>query len=201
MKIFQKRDDSRDRMEAELNYRRSMRQLKRCEDGMAREAESCRGRICEAEHAGRHADALRQVKFYRTLTALQGRIGDLRGRMEMLFAMQGLTNALGGMARDVAGQAGLIQELMDPAKLSSGQLGLNRAMARLDDLLQRSEMLLEPLGEGVAQDVGSAEDEALLGGILRRQQVQERRDQLHSEHRRALADTNARLDERLQTNP
>lgn len=200
MKLFQKKNDSQDRMEAELNYRRSMRELKRCEDGMAHEAESCRSRICEAERAGRHSDALRQVKFYRTLTAMQGRIGDLRGRMEMLYTMQGLTGALSGMARDVAGQAGLLQGLMEPSKLASGQRELSRAMLKLDELLQRSEMLLEPLGDGGGESVHSAEDEALLGGIMRRQQAEERRDQLRDEHHRAIADTSARLNERLQTN-
>lgn len=196
MSLFDKKKSRSDaKLEAELNFRRSMRELARCEASLGRVAESRRQLICEAQKSGRHADALRQVRFYKTLSAMQGRVGDLRGRMEMLFAMQGLTESMGQLMKDVSGQTAILQGLLSPSKLFSGQRELSRTMLKLDEMLQRSDMLLESLGGG--EDETSARDpdsEATLSEIMRRQADDERRERIQSEHRRALADTSARLD-------
>ena len=201
MSMFVKKKSRSDaKLEAELNFRRSMRELARCEASLGRVAESRRRLICDAQKSGRHADALRQVRFYKSLSSMQSRIGDLRGRMEMLFALQGLTDSMSQLARDVSGQTAILQGLLSPGKLFSGQRELSRAMLRLDEMLQRSDMLLE----GLADDGGDSftvdpDDEAVLGEILRRQDDEARRERLRDEHRRALASTSARLDERMQS--
>ena len=201
MSMFVKKKSRSDaKLEAELNFRRSMREMARCEASLGRVAESRRRMICDAQKSGRHADALRQVRFYRSLTSMQNRIGDLRGRMEMLFALQGLTDSMSRMASDLAGQTAVLQGLLSPGKLFSGQRELSRAMLRLDEMLQRSDMLLE----GLADDGGDSfaidpDDEAVLGEILRRQDDEARRERLRDEHRRALAATSAQLDQRMMS--
>lgn len=201
MSIFVKKKSRSDaKLEAELNFRRSMRELARCEASLGRVAESRRRLICDAQKSGRHADALRQVRFYKSLTSMQSRIGDLRGRMEMLFALQGLTDSMSQLARDVSGQTAILQGLLSPGKLFSGQRELSRTMLKLDEMLQRGDMLLESLGgEPEAEPSADPDDEATLNDILRRQDAEDRRDRLRDEHRRALASTSARLDERMQS--
>ena len=160
---FRRKSAADARLENELSFRRSMRELARCEASLGRVAESRRRMICDAQKSGRHADALRQVRFYKRLSAMQGRIGDLRGRMEMLFALQGLTESMSRMARDLAGQTAILQGLLSPAKLFSGQHELSRTMLRLDEMLQRSDMLLENLGgEPDADPSADPDDEAAL---------------------------------------
>lgn len=198
--IFRRKSRAAERLENELSFRRSMRELARCEASLGRVAESRRRMICDAQNAGRHADALRQVRFYKRLSAMQSRIGDLRGRMEMLFALQGLTETMRQLACDLSGQTAVLQGLLSPAKLLSGQKELSRAMLRMDEMLQRSDMLLE----GLADDGGDSfaidpDDEAVLGEILRRQDDEARRERLRDEHRRALAATSAQLDQRMMS--
>ena len=73
-------------------------------------------------------------------------------------------------------------------------------MLRMDEMLQRSDMLLE----GIADDGGDSfavdpDDEVVLGEILRRQDDEARRERLRDEHRRALAATSAQLDQRMMS--
>lgn len=200
MMTFRRKSAADARLENELNFRRSMRELARCEASLGRVAESRRRMICDAQSAGRHADALRQVRFYKRLSAMQGRIGDLRGRMEMLFALQGATETMRQLASDVSSQSAVLQGLLSPSKLMSGQKELSRAMLQMDEMLQCSDMLLE----GLADDGGDSftvdpDDEAVLGEILRRQDDEARRERLRDEHRRALASTSAQLDQRMMS--
>lgn len=195
-----KKSRSDAKLEAELNFRRSMRELARCEASLGRVAESRRRLVCDAQKSGRHDDALRQVHFYRKLTSMQERIGDLRGRMEMLFAMQGLNDTMSRLARDLSGQTAILQGLLSPSKLFSGQKELSRTLLKMDEMLNRSDMMLENLGgdpePAVAADPG---DESVLSELMRRQDAEDRRDRLRDSHRRALADTAARLDKRMQS--
>lgn len=187
------------KMEAELQYRQMQRQLLRCTSTLEKLCAERKRAAYAAEKAGRHAAALREAHFIRNLETMGQRIGDLRMRMEIMSSMQGVSDTMNQFMTVCSGLSPMLQGLFDPAKLVSGQADFEKMMARIDDVIERSDWILEDIGSDTTLSApGGKDEEETLNHIMRERDSEVRRQQLYDDQHRAISATDARLNERLR---
>lgn len=203
MKLFsnahKREKENRKKMEAELQYRQMQRQFNRCAATLEQLSAERKRAAFEAEKAGRHESALREVRFIRKLDGMHNRIVGLSTRMEMMFAMQGISSTLSEFMTSCAGLSPMLQGMFDPSKLASGQVDLEKMMTRMDGIIERTDMMFEGLAsDGESAGYADPDAEAELRRIIGERDAEIRRDRLFDDQHRAISATNAQLDERLQ---
>lgn len=184
-------------MEKELQYRQNKRQLTRCEGDIYKAAMKLKPGIVEAERLGNHGEAIRQTRFYSSLMGIHDRVSKMIMQIEMIHSLDSIGNTLTAFMEDCKG-IGSLEGIFDPTKLMAGQENLAKTMMQMDEVLERGDMMLSSLMEPSSDDPADPEAERKLAELMRERAATERRDQLQNDHRRALADTNAKLNGRMQ---
>lgn len=157
------------RQEAELAYRAQVRSFRRYSASLQATAERFRRMAVDAEHQGRHANALRAARFTRLLDSTLDKVDSVQQHLEMLHAVSDAGNIMVEFM-DACKRTGCsLTETIDLDGLSASELGLEQGLNRLNFLSDKLEQAFETMD--LALDAGCGdmstdpEDERILSEL------------------------------------
>lgn len=177
--------------EQKLACRSAIRQMERCENRLGVTLEGCKASIVESMKADRKADALRQVRCYRSVEAMKNKVSAMRTRIQMIMEMQDVSDTMTQFMNNCTGMAGILEGIVNPSKLFSSQMELESTLAKMDQILESTDVLFD--GISVSEDMvySTPEDEQMLQKLVG---SVNRADQL-----RELEELNRQLDDRKKS--
>lgn len=152
--------------EQKLACRQAMLQMEKCESRLGATLDKCKQIIIDCELAGRHNDALRQVRCYRSVESLKNKVSTMRTRIQMIMEMQDVSDIMTKFMKDCTGMAGILEGIVNPAKLFESQAELDKAMMQMDQILDSTDVLFDSISSGDDMVYATAEDENALSELL-----------------------------------
>lgn len=188
------------RMEAEMNYRRTTRDFDRYLASLENSIAMFRRKAYEAERNGQHEQAVRNVQFVRKLGSMSAKVDGIRMRLEMIHSMQGLSNTLVQFMDSCNEVGSAMKASIDPVKLMSGQANLQNALYRMDELTEQMDGLFGSIDTELtpASSPNDVETEQMLRQIVAECDADAQRERTRDEQRRILLTTGNELNERLR---
>lgn len=157
-----KKSAAEQQFEAKMKAKETIRQMEKSATALGQAGEKIKKMIVDNEKAGRHSLALQSVKAYRTITAMQNKVSCLATRIQMIMEMGQITGTLNNFLESCGSMSGLLDTLVNPGKLMSGQANFTSVIDKIDMLLDQSEMMFDDL---TADNDYAAEDPADVAAL------------------------------------
>jgi len=159
-------EEAAKKREQKLACRQAMLQMEKCENRLAVTLDKCKQIIIDCELSGRHNDALRQVRCYRSVEGLKNKVSTMRTRIQMIMEMQDVSDIMAKFMKDCTGMAGILEGIVNPSKLFASQAELDKAMMQMDQILDNTDVLFDSISSNDDMVYATADDENTLTDLL-----------------------------------
>lgn len=154
----------------ELEYRRGIASIKKCEDQLHKQAESLKNSACQAERNGQHAEAIGEIKSVRLMMRMEQYLNKWRNKFCLMHTFAETGKSISGLSTICENMMGMLK--------TAGNFGTNMyALANIENMMlefeqyaDRMDASLSSVSDFTSVSYASEEDESMLNELLREDQ-------------------------------